>query len=169
MVEKDVNFVLNGNDHIVKTNEFGVAKLSLNLAPGSYAIEVVHPNGQSITRNATIVSRITGNKDVKVDYSFSSTYKVRVYGDNGNAVGAGEAVSIKIGSTTYNAITNKNGYASVKVANLLPGTYSITAEYKGVKVSNKVVVKQVLKAKNKKFKRYKAKKYSVTLKTSVGT
>ena len=168
LVEKDVNFVLNGNDHIVKTNEFGVAKLSLNLAPGSYAIEVVHPNGQSITRNATIVSRITGNKDITVDYSLSAAYKVRVYGDNGKVVGAGEKVIIKAGSKTYNAVTNKNGYASVKVADLLPGTYSITAEYKGVKVSNKVVVKQVLKAKNKKFKRYKAKKYSVTLKTSAG-
>ena len=75
---------------------------------------------------------------------------------------------IKAGSKTYNAITDKNGYASVKVSDLLTGTYSITATYKGVSLSNKVVVKQILKASNKKFKRYNAKKYTATLKTSKG-
>ena len=52
---------------------------------------------------------------------------------------------------------------------MLAKTYKITAEYRGVKVSNNVVVKKlVLKAKNAKFKAKKVKKYKVSLKTSSG-
>ena len=43
----------------------------------------------------------------------------------------------------------------------LPKTYKITAEYKGIKVSNKVVVKKVLKLKKVKVKR-SAKKLKLT-------
>lgn len=166
----DVNFIINGNDNIVKTDEYGVAKLVNKLDKGQYQIVIRnYATGEIVTRNLTIVGRITGNSNINVDYSFSATYKVRVFADNGNAVGAGERVVISINGKSTTAITDKNGYATYKVSGLLPKTYSITAVYKGVKVSNKVVVKQILKAKNAKFKKSKkVKKFKATLKTSKG-
>ena len=167
--DKEINLILNGNDYFVKTNEYGVLKFANNFAPGSYNITIMNPATlKSIVKTITIVPRLAGGNNLNFDYSYSGTYKVRVYADNGQLVGAGEKVVIKAGSKTYNAITDKNGYASVKVSDLLPGTYSISATYKGVSQSNKVVVKQILKASNKKFKRYNAKKYTATLKTSKG-
>lgn len=165
--EKEINFIINGNDYFVKTDEYGVARLSNGLSANSYSITMINPaTGAILTKNATIVNRIIGNKNINIDYTKSATYKVQLYADNGQIAGAGENVVIKIGSSTYNVKTDSKGYASVVISGLTPKTYTVTAEYKGVKVSNKIVVKQVLTAKNAKFKRYNVKKYSATLKVN---
>ncbi|MDO5810488.1 MAG: hypothetical protein Q4Q37_05290, partial [Methanobrevibacter sp.] len=149
----EVNFIVNGNDNIVKTDEYGVAKLAIKLSPGIYNIEIRnYATGEVATKKVTIVGRIIGNRDINVDYSYGANYKIRLYADNGQAVGAGESVIITLNNVKYTVNTDKDGYATFKVNGLLPKTYAVTAEYKGVKVSNKVVVKQVLKAKNAKFK-----------------
>ena len=169
LADKEVQFIINGNDYFVKTNEYGIARLTLNLGVGTYEITIFNPaTSEMLVRNASIVPRITGGSNLVIDYTYSGVYRVQVYGDNGQAVGAGENVVIKVGGKTFNAITNNKGFASVRISGLTPKTYTITAEYKGVTVSNKLVVKHLLKAKNKKYKRYKAKKYTATLKTSAG-
>ena len=166
----EVLFIINGNEYAIKTDEYGVAKLNCNLVVGRYSIIIYNPStGEQIVRNLSIVDRITGNRNINIDYTFKSTYKVRLYADNGQVVGAGEAVVITLNNVKYTAFTDKNGYASIVVSGLTPKTYNITAEYKGVSVSNKIVVKHVLKAKNAKFKKSKkVKKYKVSLKTSSG-
>lgn len=169
---KVVLFIFNGNEYEVLTDEFGYAVFKNSLVTGVYTITSFNPaTNEEITNNLTIVSRISGNKNINMDYSYSATYKVRVYGDNGQAVGAGEKVVFKIdGKNAKTVLTDANGYAKlvVKDKSLLPKTHTITAEYKGVKVSNKLVVKQILKSQNKKFKRYNVKKFTATLKTSNG-
>lgn len=166
---KQVNLVINGNDYAVTTDEYGYAYLRNTLAAGKYQVTVENPaTNEKLTRNVTIVERISGNKDLTFDYTYSATYKVRVYADNGHVVGAGESVAITVNGKTTHVRTDENGYATFKVSGLLPKTYAIASEYKGVKVSNNVVVKQVLKAKNAKFKRYNLKTYTATLKTSNG-
>lgn len=166
---KQVNLVINGNDYQITTDEYGYAYLRNTLNPGQYVVTVENPaTNEKLSKNVTITNRISGNKDITFDYTYSGTYKVRVYADNGQVVGAGESVAITINGKTTHVRTDENGYATFKVSGLLPKTYAIASEYKGVKVSNKVVVKQVLKAKNAKFKRYKLKTYTATLKTSNG-
>jgi len=135
---------------------------------GTYQVTIENPaTGDKLTRNVEITPRFVAG-DVIIDYTYSGNYRVRVYSDDGQPVGAGEEVLIKINGKSKTVKTNAKGYATFKVSNLLPKTYSITAEYEGFKISNKVVVKQILKAQNKKFKRYKVKKYTATLKTSSG-
>jgi hypothetical protein len=92
-----------------------------------------------------------------MDFADGSSYKVKVIGDDGNPVGAGEFVAIKVNGITYAAKTNAKGYASLKL-NLNPKSYTITAEYKNTKVSNKVKVKQTLKLVKKTVKVKKGKK-----------
>ena len=81
-------------------------------------------------------------------YYDGTSYKVRVFDDNGNPVGAGQVVAIKVGSKTYKVKTDKNGYATLKI-NLLPKSkaYTIAATYKGQTVKNTLKVKQVLSSK----------------------
>lgn len=94
---KVVNLVINGNDYEITTDEYGYAYLRNVLNVGTYQITIENPatNEKSI-RNVTIVNRISGNSDVSFDYSYSGTYKVRVFADNGQVAGAGESVIITV-------------------------------------------------------------------------
>ena len=163
-----VSFIVNGKIYNVTTNSNGVAVLNNKLSVGSYDITSVNPvTGENNTHKATIVKRITNNNDLTMDYIDGSCFKVRIVGDNGNYVGSGQVVKFKISGKTYSAKTDSNGYAKLKIT-FVPNKYSVTTEYKGFKVSNKIVVKQVLKAKNVSKKKAKSYKFQATLKTSKG-
>ena len=111
------------------------------------------------------VYNIAENKDVSVIYSANAYYKVLVTKD-GKAVGAGESVTVKYNGKTYTVKTDSKGYATLKLnTKVKVKTYTITAEYKGVKVTNKVKVQHVIKASNKKVKKSKkVNKIKITLK-----
>ena len=166
---KEVTFVINGNDYLTTTDAYGYAYLKNTLSEGEYKVIIENPaTNEKISRNLTIVPRITQNSDITVDYSYSKTYKIFVYADDGEKVAGGENVVITLNGVSTTLKTKSDGSVSYTVSNLAPNTYTITAEYKGVSVSNSVLVKQILKASNKSFKRFKVKKYTATLKTSSG-
>ncbi len=168
LANTEVTFIVNGNEYCVKTNQFGIAKLNHGFAPGTFEITILNPQtGENLTRTMTIVKRITENANILMDYGDAASYSVKVHADNGNPVGAGELVTFKVNGKTYFVKTDANSYASFKIK-LLPKTYTITAEYRGSKVSNKIVVKQILKAKNVSKKKSKNVKFSATLKSSKG-
>ena len=144
------------------------------LAPGNHNITVTYTgddkySGISKTSKYSVkepVVKITENKDVTMLYTAKTPYKVLVTVD-GKAVGAGEVVKMTFNGKTYDVKTDKNGYATLKLPDAKPkkAKYTITAEYKGVKVSNKVKVNSIIKAKNKKVKKSKkVNKIKVTLK-----
>ena len=109
------------------------------------------------------VYKITDNKDVSAVYSATASYKVLVTKD-GKAVGAGEKVTITYNGKTSTVKTDSKGYATFKLdTNVKVKKYTITAEYKGVKVTNKVTIKHVIKAKNKKAKKSKKLKLKIKL------
>ena len=118
--------------------------------------KVVKSNTLNVNSSASApVYKITENKDVSAIYSATASYKVLVTKD-GKAVGAGESVTIKYNGKTYTVKTDSKGYATLKLnTKVKVKKYTITAEYKGVKVTNKVTIKHVIKAKNKKVKKSK--------------
>ena len=131
---------------------------------------MVNSKYPSLSKGATVnvhvpVYGITENKDVSVLYSASAYYKVLITKD-GKAVGAGEKVTIQYNGKTYNVETDSNGYATLKLkTNIKVKKYDITATYKGVKVTNKVAVKNIIKIKNlKSSKAKKVIKIKATLK-----
>ncbi len=172
MKNTEILFIINGNDYNIVTDEYGVAKIVNKLSSGTYEVTIFNPaTSETVIRNVTIMDRITDYKALTVDYTYAASYKIRLFADNGNPVGAGESVAITVNKVNYTAITNSQGYAilSIKNNNLVPKTYTISATYKGVKVSSKLVVKQILKSKNMNFKKSaKTKKFTATLKTSEG-
>lgn len=92
-----------------------------------------------------------------------------ILGDDGNVAPEGEIIDISANGIHYVSKVDKNGYATLKI-NLVPKKYTIVAEYKGFKTTNKLVVKQTLKVVKKTIKVKKGKKITikVTLKWSNG-
>ena len=159
--DTEVTFKVNGKTYTVKTDEKGTAKLTnSHLAVGDYNVTIINPvTGEEITKKLSIVPRLIGNKDMTMDFADGSIYVVRVIGDDGKPVGAGEIVRISANGIHYAPATDSNGYARLKIE-LNPKTYTVTAQYKAYKVSNKLKVKQTLKLVKKtiKIKKKTAKK-----------
>ncbi len=146
----------------------GMLRLNINLNPGRYIIKATNPISGEVAQNTIFIyQNIMENNDLTKYFRGGEVYKVRAYGNNGKAVGAGQTVKFKVSGVTYNVKTNKDGYASLKI-NLLPKTYSITAEYNKFKVSNKIIVKPVLTAKNVSYKKGKTVKFSAKLVNTKG-
>ena len=102
--------------------------------------------------------------DVTMLYTSGSVYKVRLTSD-GVAL-SGKTVVFTVNGKKISAVTDKNGYASVKI-DLPPKSakYALTATYNGVKTSNTVKVNGIVTAKNVKVKKSKkVNKIKVTLK-----
>jgi HSP20 family molecular chaperone IbpA len=115
------------------------------------------------------VFKITKNKNISPRYSAKASWKILVTRD-GKAVGAGEKVTIKYNGKTYTVKTNSKGYATFKPSTKLkPKKYTVTATYKGAKVTNKITIKTIIKAKNrvfnfkKKSKKSKSKYYKIPI------
>lgn len=161
--QSDVELIIDGLHYIIKTDNNGKISHSLNLKKGNHDIEVInYKTGEIKFQDALIVSRIMENKNMNVYYLSGSYYKIRLYGDDGVPVGSNEIVKIVLNKKTYYVKTNNGGYASLKIS-LNPNTYVITADYKGFKVSNKIIVKPLLTAKNISKKKSKFIKFSAKL------
>ncbi|MBQ2653688.1 MAG: hypothetical protein IJF83_09030 [Methanobrevibacter sp.] len=152
----------------LKTDSNGIVSILLTQNPGTYRALVEYGGNEvysgSSTSNTVIINskaKLTAS-DINMYYSESKNYKVRVYGWNGNAVGAGEKVKITVNKKTYTRTTDKNGYAYFKIS-LTPGTYTIKTAYKDVTKSNKIVVKKVINTKNMSKKKSNIIKFSAKL------
>ena len=168
LVNEAVSVVVDGENYTVTTDAEGVLRLSENLTVGRHVITVANPKtGEEAANYATIVERITNNTKITMYFGANKYYKVRVYTDDGQVAGAGENVTFKINGKTYTRQTNADGYASYKITQSAK-TYTITATYKGVNVSNKVVVKPVLTAKNISKKKAKTIKFTAKLVNTKG-
>ena len=158
LANRNVTFVVDGKQYNATTDGSGIAKLSAGLAVGKHEVNVTEQlSGASATANATIVKRLLENRDLTKDYESSKHYKVRAIGDDGNPVGKGVVVKIITNGVTYNAKTDKNGYATLPI-HLKPKKYTVTSKYHKTTVKNKLVVKQTLKLVKKTVKVKKGKK-----------
>jgi hypothetical protein len=139
-------FNINGVFYYRAVNENGTARLNLNLGAGEYILTAANPvTGEKASNNITILSKIAENNNLVKYYKNDSQYTVKLIGDNGKAVGAGENVTFNINGVFYTRTTNASGIAKLSI-NLPPGDYIITAEYKECKVSNNISVLPVLSA-----------------------
>ena len=117
------------------------------LSIGTHTLILQNPQTyQESTTIIKVVSRFSGNSNVNMYYGDASSFKVRVYGNDGNPVGANQIVTIKLNKVTYKVKTNSNGYAILKIPNTVkPGTYTLTATYAGQTIKNTIKVTRVLK------------------------
>ena len=162
------NVIINGRSYWYFTDHEGKISIPLEVGVGSYGVQVSnHVTGEDAYQTINVVSRIMENKDMTVYYLSASTYSMRVYGDNGLPVGAGQIVKISVNNHVYFVSTDNNGFARFKIS-LKPKTYTITAFYKDTTVSNKIVVKPLLTAKNISKKKAKKIKFQAKLVNTKG-
>ena len=146
LTNANVSFNINGVTYVRSTDDNGGAKLNINLMAGEYVITATNPvTGEMHANNITVLSRFSGNSDLVKYYRNASQYSVKVIGDDGNPVGAGETVTFNINGVFYTRTTDESGNATLNI-NLAPGEYIVTAEYKGCMISNNIAVKPVLSA-----------------------
>ncbi|WP_407377749.1 C1 family peptidase [Methanobrevibacter sp.] len=164
---QNVDITVGKTVYSLKTDANGKLDYVITLTPGTYSVSVENPQtGEVKNQSITVVKRITENKAITMYYGAGKYYKVRVYDDHGN-IAKRVKVTFTINGKTYSRNTDPNGYASFKIT-LQAKTYTITANYKGYKVSNKIVVKPTLILKDKSVKRSKTFKYTVKLLNNKG-
>jgi predicted outer membrane repeat protein len=154
---------VDGTKHVVALVNGSASITVPGLSQGSHNVTVSYtgdgkysPVTKSMTMNIPApVYKITNNNNVAAIYSANANYKVLITKD-GKAVGAGESVVITFNGKKTTVKTDSKGYATLKLnTKVKVKTYTVTAEYKGVKVTNKVTVKHVIKAKNVSVKKSK--------------
>lgn len=142
---KQVLFAVDGNEfYNITTDSKGIALLNILITNGKHNITALNLDTlDTNSSNIKVFSVITKNKDINMYYDDGTTYKVRVFDNNGNALKAGKKVTFTVGDKKYTQKTDKNGYAKLKIT-AKPGIYAITAQYKDYVVANLLYVKQVL-------------------------
>lgn len=169
LTKTQVNVIIDNNDNWVITDNDGKLSFNIDLKTGNHAVFIKNPaTGEILSQDINVVSRIMENKNMNVYFLSGSVYKIRVYGDDAAPAGANEVVKIVVNKKTYNVKTNSEGYATFNLNNLKPGSYTLTATYSGVKVSNKIVIKPVLITKNVSKKKAKTVKYTAKLVNTKG-
>lgn len=167
LANKRVNVIIGSKTYSATTDSQGRLNYNLRLSVGTYALGVVNvETGESKSHSIRVVARLSGNTGVTTYYGANRYYKVRAFDDYGN-VAKGVAVVFYFNGKYYTRYTDSNGYASFKLSGQ-PKTYTITATYKGFKVSNRIVIKPTVIMHDKTVKKNKLFKYSVRLLNSQG-
>ncbi len=112
-------------------------------------------------------NRIIENNDIVKYFRNATQYTVKVIGNDGNPVGAGESVTFDVNGVFYTRVTNGSGIAKLNL-NMCPGDYIITAEYKGCKVSNTIKVLSLLSAEDLSMKYRDGSKFVTALSDGQG-
>ncbi|MCR5027500.1 MAG: adhesin [Methanobrevibacter sp.] len=131
-----VEFNINGVFYYRQTNIQGQAKLNINLNPGDYVITAAY-DGCRVSNNIKVLPTITAN-DMIMEYKDGSKFKAYVLDDIGGPK-ANDKVIFNINGVFYTRTTNEHGIASLNI-NLDVGTYIITSENNGLKMSNKIII-----------------------------
>lgn len=150
-----VSVTVNDKTGKYTTDSNGFITIEFTKLTTNQKISIVNPSTSETGANTIkVVSRFSGNSNINMYYFDGSSYKFKVYGDDGKLVGANKVVSVKLNKKTYKVKTNNKGVVSLKIPNTVkPGTYTITATYAGPTVKNTVKVKQVLKTAKKTVKK----------------
>lgn len=163
LMSSPVYFIIGNKTYNYTTQPNGIVRLNIGLNPGLYNITAFNPvSGENKTNSIFVFKKIMENRDVTNYFGAKSTYKVRLYGNDGNPLGAGNLVVFKVNGKTYKVKSDRNGYAKLSVS-LNPKQYTITAEFNGTKVSNKITVKPVLTCKISSNKKTKKTKFTAKL------
>ena len=111
---------------------------------------------------------IDQNKDLIKDYhDDAKPFTARTLDKYGKPA-ANQIVKMTVSGKTYTLKSNAQGIATLPI-NLYQGTYKITSEYAGYKVSNTITVKNVIYANNRQWKAGSSYSYfTATLKHSNG-
>ena len=169
LAKTNVKVSVNGKSKTYKTDASGYITIKFKKLTKSQKISVKNPKTNQVKKTTIkVVSRFSGAKNVVMYYFDGHAFKAKIIGNDGKAVGKNQVVTVKFMKKTYKLKTNSKGYVSLKILYIAtPGSYKITATYKGQTIKKTVKVKQNLKTKKYTVKQ-SAKKLVVTAKVKNG-
>ncbi|MBR6023991.1 MAG: hypothetical protein IK044_03360 [Methanobrevibacter sp.] len=138
--KKDVIFEINGRNYTKKTNEQGVANITINLNPGTYDIKYYYLGDGTFdscfnSSKLVVKPRIQTKLDVISGSTFHKnsgiTFDIQLVGDK---VLAGKEITVKIGSKSYSQITDSNGVVHLNINDIGEGNYVAEYSFAGDKV-----------------------------------
>ena len=139
LVNATVKFNINGVFYTKNTNGEGIATLNIQLLPKEYIITNYNlVTGEENSNKVTVKSLLVGDSDLVKYYLNESGYTLKVIGKDGK-IAAGQEVTFNINGVFYHRVSDDNGIVSLGIK-LRPGTYIVTAEYEGCRVSNSITV-----------------------------
>ena len=152
---------INGVFYKKTTDANGMAQMNINLPPRTYILTATNPStNEQHTTTVKVLPNIVENYDLTKYYKNTSQYSLRLLDDKGNPVGAGVSIQLNINGVFYTRTSDANGYVKMNI-NLPPGTYIVTAEYKGLRMSNTIKVLTVLEAKDLVMKYHDGSQFKV--------
>ena len=147
---------INGKSNSYTSDGSGYITIKFTkLNQGYMTIAVTNPvTGEVKKSKISVYSRFSGAKNIAMYYYDGTKVKMGILGDDATFVGANQIVTIKLNKKTYKVKTDAKGFITFKIPNTVkPGTYELTAIYKGEIDKRTVKVKQ-----NLKIKKYTVKK-----------
>ena len=162
-----VSININGVFYQRTIKDDGSISFALNLEQGTYVLTLTNPyTGEEISNTVKIQPNIVENNDLVKYYRNGSQFTFKLLDDKGNPA-AGQKASININGVFYTRTTNEKGIATFQI-NLEPGTYILTLEYKGCRVSNRVTVLSVIQSSDIKMKYHDGTRFKVTVLDGAG-
>lgn len=135
LVKGNVTFNINGVFYQRTTDENGVAKLNINLHPGSYILTAINPvNGEMFSNVITVLPTIISS-DMVTD-SVITTYSIILLNGDGSAA-ENKEVEFILDGVSYNVVTDEYGVAAIE-KDLKFGLHTIVSHDKetGLYVAN---------------------------------
>ena len=147
LTNTEITFNINGVFYTRTTDGIGIAKLNINLEPGTYTITSYNPKTKEQHSNkVTVLATLRTNQDLVKYYTSTTPYSLHLVDLNGKAL-ANNTVTFNINGVFYTRTTDTTGYVSLNI-NLKPGYYTITASHNGCSVSNKITIKSQIQTKD---------------------
>ena len=136
-----VTFNINGVNYNRTSNEYGIAKININLAPGNYII-TAYWLGCVTADEITIYPNVYAD-DLFMRYRDGSQFIATVFDCNDNPA-EGADVIFNINGKFYPRTTDANGEAKLTI-NLMPGEYIVNTTSvihdESMTIANKIVVR----------------------------
>jgi hypothetical protein len=156
-IGKEISMNINGVSYKRTTNSEGIARLDINLNPGTYILTVMNYPIPGITHPSSTITVKSLFNETQTNGPDATPYLEKYYKDpdkpfmvtvldfQGNPVG-GREISMNINGVFYTATTNSEGIAKLNI-NLNPGNYILTTIHKetGLMQSYKVLILTKLK------------------------
>ena len=138
LANTNVTFNINGVFYTRTADANGVARLSINLLPGTYIITAYNPVTGEQTSNTVKVLPVLTATDLSMKYGDGSTFNANLVDGQGKPID-GVNITFNINGVFYNRTTDANGVARLNI-NLMSGEYIITSTYGTAWASNKITI-----------------------------
>ena len=134
----EITFEVDGKTYTNKTNNQGLAAITLNLKEGNYTITAKYRNITTNNELEIIENHILTGQNIKAYENTDFTYTITLTRTDGTPI-TGKEITYIINNRKYTSTTDKNGQAT-KTLNLPEGNYTITTIYKNTTITNNLTI-----------------------------